>query len=118
APQESWVPIGTFGIPLSNNDVISGQLNTLAVHPRNANVLYVGASEGGLWKSIDGGGSWSPMTDTQVIRTVAGSQRRGTLSIGSIAVNRDNPDSIYIGTGDPNQAEGVVGAALGVFRSG
>jgi len=49
--------IGPFGALLSNNDVISGQMNALAIDPRDANTLYVGAAEGGVWKTSNGGAS-------------------------------------------------------------
>jgi hypothetical protein len=50
--------IGPFGALLSNNDVISGQMNALAIDPRDANTLYVGAAEGGVWKTSNGGASY------------------------------------------------------------
>ena len=50
-PAEEWVSIGPFGTPLTNHDVISGQVNAVAVHPRDANTLYIGASEGGGGRS-------------------------------------------------------------------
>jgi hypothetical protein len=47
ARAEGWDSIGPFGALLSNNDVISGQMNALAIDPRDANILYVGAAEEG-----------------------------------------------------------------------
>src|SRR5262249_8056426 len=58
--------IGPFGALLSNNDVINGQMNALAIDPRDANILYAGAAEGGVWKTSNGGASWTPLTDTQL----------------------------------------------------
>ena len=60
ARAEGWDSIGPFGALLSNNDVISGQMNALAIDPRDANILYVGAAEGGVWKTSNGGASWPP----------------------------------------------------------
>jgi hypothetical protein len=84
---EGWDSIGPFGATLSNNDVISGQMNALAIDPRDANILYAGAAEGGVWKTSNGGASWTPLTDTQLVRKLASGKLRGTLSIGSLAVN-------------------------------
>ena len=57
---EAWVSIGPFGMEIKNGDqvnVINGQMNAIAVDPRDANIIYVGAAEGGVWKTRDGGGS-------------------------------------------------------------
>jgi hypothetical protein len=115
--EEIWSPIGPSGIPLSNNDVISGQINALAVHPTDANTLYIGASEGGVWKTSNGGGTWTPLTDFYLVRTLPTGESRGTLSIGSIAIDPNRSDTVYAGTGEPNLACCFAGAGLGVFRS-
>ena len=117
AMAEEWISIGPFGTQLINNDVVAGQVNALAVDPRDAAVLYVGASEGGVWKTSDGGGSWAPLADTQLVRKLSSGKSRGTLSIGSIAVNPANPQVLYVGTGEPNLACCFAGPGLGVFRS-
>jgi hypothetical protein len=114
---EEWVSIGPFGTPLVNNDVISGQLNAVALHPHDANTLYIGASEGGIWRTQDGGVTWRALTDTQLVRKVNG-KPRGTLSIGAVAIDPINPRVIYAGTGNPHVAcDTLFGPSLGVFRS-
>jgi hypothetical protein len=92
ARAEGWDSIGPFGTALSNNDVISGQMNALAIDPRDANILYVGAAEGGVWKTSNGGANWTPLTDTQLVRKLTSGKLRGTLSIRSLAINPVNPD--------------------------
>jgi hypothetical protein len=114
---EVWVSVGPRGIALSNGDVISGQVNVIAVHPADANTLYIGASEGGVWKTTNGGASWTPLTDFQLTRPLPGGIRRGTLLIGSLAIDAARPNVIYAGTGNPNFATGFMGSALGVFKS-
>lgn len=114
---EEWFSIGPFGTQLANNDVISGQTNCVAVHPHDANTLYIGASEGGVWRTTDGGANWQPLTDTQLVRKQQNGKSKGTLSIGAIAIDPQNPRNIYAGTGDPHQATGIIGPALGVFHS-
>lgn len=117
AGAEEWISIGPFGTALINNDVISGQVNALAVDPRDANILYVGASEGGVWKTRDGGATWTALTDTQLVRKLPTGKNRGTLSIGALAIDPGNSQTIYAGTGDPNVACCFAGPGLGVFRS-
>lgn len=137
---EEWFSIGSFGMPLTNHDVISGQVNAIAVDPRDANTLYIGASEGGVWKTTNGGTTWKPLTDFKLVRDMllpdAGTtsgfgpggttgpptlpvniRREATLSIGSLAINPASPNIIYAGTGDPNIAFNIIGPSLGVFRS-
>jgi|GEM_PF-560712 len=121
AVEENWVSIGPPGVPLSNNDIVSGQVNAIAVHPSDSKILYIGAAEGGVWKTVDGGSTWKPLTDFQLVREVpVGGGRfvsKATQSIGSLAIDPSNPDVVYAGTGDPNQACCFYGADLGVFRS-
>src|SRR5687768_8943105 len=52
--------------------------------PREA---YFGATGGGLWKTVDGGEHWFPITDGQV----------GSASVGAVAVSETNPDVVFIG---------------------
>src|SRR5947199_10468591 len=51
---------------------------------------YFGATGGGLWKSVDGGTTWRPVTDGQITAS----------SVGAVAVAASNPDVVYIGTGE------------------
>ncbi len=115
---EEWVSIGPFGTPLVNDDVISGQTNVVAIHPHDANTIYIGAAEGGVWRTTNGGVSWTPLTDTQLVRKQSSGRLKGTLSIGALAIDPQNPRTIYVGTGEPHVAcDSLFGPALGVFRS-
>ena len=44
---------------------VSGRLTGIAANPTNANVIYVAAADGGVWKTVNGGTSWAPLTDHQ-----------------------------------------------------
>jgi len=70
---------------------IGARVNTIAIHPTNPNIIYIGYSGGGAWKTTNGGTTWSPIFDEQ-----------DYLAIGHIALDPGNPDHVYIGTGDPN----------------
>ncbi len=50
---DRWTPIGPDG----------GYVMSIAAHPDAPATLYVGTSGGGVWKSLDGGGSWGPTPD-------------------------------------------------------
>src|SRR5215471_4393559 len=81
----------------------SGKIDALAVDPRNANVVYLGSSDGGVWKTIDEGAHWTQLFDEQ-----------DSLSIGSIALDPQNPDTIYVGSGA--ESESFLG--IGVYGDG
>src|ERR1044072_7847453 len=68
---------------------IGGRFNCLAVDPTNANVMYAGSANGGVWKTTDNGNTWNPITDMLPY-----------LAIGAIAINPTNSNQIWIGTGD------------------
>lgn len=80
---ESWTVEGPANI--------GARINTIAVHPTNENIIYVGFSRGGVWKTTDGGGNWAPIFDDQLFGT-----------IGEITLDPSNPNTIYVGTGDVN----------------
>jgi hypothetical protein len=86
----TWVPLGPR--PITNAGLAnSGRLNSIAIDPANPQIIYVGGAQGGVWKTADGGGTWTPMTDAQC-----------SLATGSIALDPKNPDIIYVGTGEQN----------------
>lgn len=70
---------------------IGARVNTLAVHPTNENIIFAGFSSGGLWRTTNGGQTWTPVFDAQ-----------NWPSIGVVTFDPSNPETIYVGTGDPN----------------
>ena len=71
--------------------------------PREA---YFGATGGGLWKTIDAGNNWAPITDGQITSS----------SVGAVAVSESNPDIVYIGTGE-SCIRGNILPGDGVYKS-
>ena len=67
---------------------------------------YFGATGGGLWKTMDGGDTWFPVTDGQV----------RSASVGAVAVSESNPDLVYIGMGE-TAIRGNIMPGDGVYRS-
>ena len=70
------------------------------------NEAYFGAVGGGLWKTMDGGETWFPVTDGQV----------RSASVGAVAVSESNPDLVYIGMGE-TAIRGNIMPGDGVYRS-
>ena len=50
--------------------------------------LYAGADGGGVWKTVDGGSSWTSLTDSI-----------NNLNVGALALAPSSPSTIYVGTG-------------------
>lgn len=78
----------------------------VAGSPGRPNEYYFGATGGGLWKTIDGGTEWSPVTDGQVTSS----------SVGAVAVAETNPDVVYIGMGEV-QLRGSITQGDGVYKT-
>src|SRR5438552_18294542 len=57
--------------------------------PQRPGVFYIGAVNGGIWRTDDYGRTWTPIFDDQP-----------TGSIGAIAVAPSNPDVLYVGSGE------------------
>jgi photosystem II stability/assembly factor-like uncharacterized protein len=98
-----WNPIGPgpSGSPFQMGST-SGRINAIAISPADPNVVLVGSSAGGIWRSGDGGNSFVPVSDSQA-----------DLEVGSIAFAPSDPNIVYAGMGD--LAGGLLG--YGVLKS-
>ena len=98
----NWTLIGPRPTDSGSNYVTAGRVNAIAIDPRDNNVVYMGAAEGGVWKTVDGGANWKPLTDNQP-----------TLANGALALDPTNPDIVYVGTGEENFAvDSYYGAGI------
>jgi photosystem II stability/assembly factor-like uncharacterized protein len=101
-----WTEIGPAPIPngqtVTVTTPVSGRVISIAVHPSNPDIVYVGTASGGLYRSTNGGGSWTAMMDNAA-----------SLAIGSIAIAPNQPDTVYVGTGEPNfSSDSLFGVGL------
>jgi len=87
---------------------IGGRVVAVTGVPGERNLFYMGAVDGGMWKSTDYGVTWSNITD----HTLPGSSD----SIGAIAVAPSDSKVIYVGTGE-SDIRGTFITGDGVFRS-
>ena len=74
--------------------------------PGRVNEYYFGATGGGLWKTVDGGNDWFPVTDGQLTSS----------SVGAVVVAETNPDIVYIGMGEV-QLRGSITQGDGVYKT-
>jgi photosystem II stability/assembly factor-like uncharacterized protein len=87
------------------NDPSSGRVAAVAADPTDLNTVYIAAAAGGVWKTSDGGTTWTPLTDDQT-----------TLFMGAITVAPSDPNTIYAGTGEAdNSVDSYYGR--GVLKS-
>lgn len=82
---ETWRALGPA--PLLNRD--AGRISTIAIHPHNPDRIYIGAAQGGVWRTTNGGATWTALTDTEC-----------SLAMGSLALDPVDPQIIYAGTGE------------------
>ena len=82
-----------------------GRLTSVAFHPTDPSIFWVGAPIGGIWKTIDAGATYSPLGDGLPY-----------CSVGNILVNPNNPDIIYITLGDHGGWRTYLGSYCIVFE--
>lgn len=100
--EADWTNLGPFTVPSKGYEGL-GRINAVAFHPTNPDILFIGAPAGGCWKYDASSGQWSGTTDGLP-----------TLGVSSIVVDWNNPDNVFIGTGDRDAGDA---AGLGVFKS-
>ena len=85
--------------------VSGGRLGAVAGTDRNPALYYVGAAGGGVWKTTNAGTSWTPVFD-----------REDVASIGAVAIDPQNDDAVWVGTGEGNPRNDVT-QGDGVYRT-
>lgn len=105
-----WKLLGPKGITSlfpAHWGVSSGRVKSLAIHPTNPDIVYAGVSSGGIWRTLDGGQSWTPIADDF-----------GSICFGGIAIDPMEPNVIYAGTGEAmSQYSSTIYYGNGVYKS-
>ncbi|MGE5764790.1 MAG: choice-of-anchor D domain-containing protein [Mycobacterium leprae] len=98
-----WAPIGPSPIQSARQD--NGLTTAIAINPNDGNIIYQGTAGGGVWRTIDGGNTWTPIFDRQI-----------ALGIGEpagIAIDPNDTSTLYIGTSGRVTPQ----AEAGVYKS-
>jgi photosystem II stability/assembly factor-like uncharacterized protein len=72
---------------------IGGRITDIEVVAANTDIIYVGAATGGILKTTNGGYDWENVFDDAPV-----------ISIGDLAIDPNNSDIIYAGTGEANSS--------------
>jgi photosystem II stability/assembly factor-like uncharacterized protein len=83
----------------------SGRISDIAVNPKNHSEYYVAVASGNIWKTENRGVTFNPIFD-----------KYGAYSIGCLAIDPDNPNVVWAGTGENNHQR-ALGYGDGVYKS-
>jgi len=102
----NWTFKGPSTTPGGYNGL--GRVNCIAFHPTVVNTFWVGTPAGGLWKTTDGGTTWTTNTDNLPV-----------LGVSDIAIDPTNANIMYIATGDGDMGSlaSLTGVASGDTKS-
>jgi photosystem II stability/assembly factor-like uncharacterized protein len=103
--EEKGLPLGALKPRLVGPAVTSGRVVGFAVHPTDRSHYYVAVASGGVWKTTNAGTTWTPVFDNE-----------GSYSIGVVAVDPKNPNTVWVGTGE-NNSQRSVAYGDGVYKS-
>lgn len=99
--------VSGLGIRNIGSAAMSGRIAALdATHTADGKLtIYVGAASGGVWKSLDSGTTFTPVFDDQPVQ-----------SIGALAIDQKNPQTVWVGTGEP-WVRNSVSIGDGVYKT-
>src|SRR5688572_1039072 len=83
----------------------SGRISEFAVDPKNPKRYFVAVSSGGVWRTTNAGTTYEPIFDNE-----------GSFSIGTIAMDPNNSNVLWVGTGENNNQRSVA-YGDGVYKS-
>lgn len=96
-------PLGAWAFLGPGN--VGGRTRALVIDKTNTQVMYAGAVAGGVWKSINGGGSWAPLADFLP-----------NIAVNSLVMDPNNNQILYAGTGE-GYFNGDAVRGNGIFKT-
>ena len=103
---QQWQALGPAPIGSGDFAGFTGRVADLALSRHDPDLYFAAAASGGVWRSTDGGASWTPLTDALP-----------TTALGAIALDPRDEGILYAGSGEANYAyHSLYGA--GIYRTG
>jgi photosystem II stability/assembly factor-like uncharacterized protein len=84
---------------------VGGRITAVAVDPFDVNRVWIGAADGGVFRTTTGGDDWTPLSD-----------HFGSLSVGALAAVPGRLGVVYAGTGEAN-ASGDSYDGIGILKT-
>ena len=106
--EDPGLDAGSFsGLTLRNigPGMKSGRIGDVVKDPTRPSTWYVAVASGNVWKTLNNGTTWTPIFD-----------HHGSYSIGCIAIDPQNPQVLWLGTGE-NNSQRSAGYGDGVYKS-
>ncbi len=97
--------LGAFRLRSIGPALTSGRIADFAVNPRDKSEFFVATASGGVWKTTNAGTTFTPVFDGQ-----------GSYSIGCVTLDPNNPNIVWVGTGENNNQRSVA-YGDGVYKS-
>jgi hypothetical protein len=85
--------------------VVGGRVIAFAVDPNDRAKFFIAVASGGVWKTVNGGTTWTPVFDNY-----------GSFSIGAVTLDQKDTNIVWVGTGERN-SQRSVGYGDGVYKS-
>ncbi len=97
----NWTPMGAAPVPRGQTQggrqAVAGRALSIAIDPLDTNIVYLGTAAGGIWKSTDGGTTWSPKTDFA-----------SSMTSWTIVIDPNDNQRIFAGTGGLQVGAGLM----------
>ncbi|MGB3290734.1 MAG: autotransporter domain-containing protein [Burkholderiaceae bacterium] len=112
ARAQTWIPVGPSPAtsPTSQTNVLiapdhpaAGAMRMVLPSPDNPDVMFAGGVNAGIWRTLNGGKSWSAIGDDLP-----------SLSIGAMAFDENDPTKLWVGFGKQSSFGHLSGAQTGV----
>src|SRR5882724_12649430 len=100
AGEKNWNPLGPSVVlngQAVGNPAVGGRISGIAIAP-GGQLVYAASANGGVFRSDDGGQSWRSLMDAFDVDPT--NFAATSLACGAIAIDSNNPNRIYVGTGE------------------